>query len=392
MTTTVTEREADERRDALRLLLQHPLITADGRHAEGFALVRRHRDALARDVRQLFGYRLVVEAGFARLYKAGLGPDGARPLRRTSGSPFSPRAYAYLSLCCAVLLTGRQQVLLSWLVEEVRQAATEAGLGWSDDTLTARRDLAAALRHLVELGVLVEDDGTVSSLADDADCRGAVVRAPRARAPPARRTTARGRRRAGARRACQPAGLERRSPPPGETPAGRGTGRCRRRHRRRVVGLAAPVPAPGDDDPRRGHRSRPRDPGRRRDRHRPDRRADRSGVPSWRLARPGRPARAVRAGSRMPADPTRRADPLGARAGRRARGRSSTTCSPGTAHGGATTTSPSPTGSSPTSRTCSWRCDCCDAATAGSGCRPSPAATRRISSRHRPAARHQHWI
>jgi uncharacterized protein (TIGR02678 family) len=169
MTTTVSQRDAEERREALRLLLQHPLITADGRHAAGFALVRRHRDALARDVRQMLGYRLVVEAGFARLFKAGLGPEGARPLRRTSGAPFSPRAYANLSLCCAVLLTGRQQVLLSWLVEEVRQAATEAGLAKGDDTPAARRDLTAALRHLVDLGVLIEDDGTVSSLADDAE-------------------------------------------------------------------------------------------------------------------------------------------------------------------------------------------------------------------------------
>ncbi len=165
----MTERDVHERRDALRLLLQHPLVTADGPHAEEFALVRRHRDALGRDVRQLLGYRLVVEPGFARLYKAGLGPHRARPLRRASGAPFSPRAYAYLSLCCAVLLTGRQQVLLSSLVEDVRHAATEAGVGWGDDSVADRRAFVAALRHLVELGVLVEDDGTVAALADDAD-------------------------------------------------------------------------------------------------------------------------------------------------------------------------------------------------------------------------------
>ena len=153
----------------MRLLLAHPLLTADGPHAEGFELVRRHRDALARDVRQVLGYRLVVEPGFARLYKAGLGPDRARPLRRTSGAPFSPRAYAYLSLCCAVLLTGRQQVLLSSLVEDVRHAAAEAGLVWGDDSTAERRAFVAALRHLVELGVLVEDDGTVAALADNAE-------------------------------------------------------------------------------------------------------------------------------------------------------------------------------------------------------------------------------
>lgn len=169
MTAEVTDRDAQERRDALRLLLRHPLITADGPHGEGFAVVRRHRDALVRDVRQLLGYRLVVEAGFARLYKAGLGADRGRPLLRASGAPFSPRAYAYVSLCCAVLLTSRQQILLSSLAGEVRHAATEAGLSADDDSPADRRAFVAALRHLVELGVLVEDDGTVAALADDVD-------------------------------------------------------------------------------------------------------------------------------------------------------------------------------------------------------------------------------
>ena len=161
-------REAEERQDALRLLLRHPLVTADGPHAEGFRLVRRHRDALGRDFRQLLGYRLVVESGFARLYKAGLGPHRARPLRRISGAPFSPRAYAYLALCCSVLLTGRQQMLLSSLIEQVRHAAAEAGIDLGGDSHADRLAFVAALRQLVAWGVLVEDDGTVGALADDA--------------------------------------------------------------------------------------------------------------------------------------------------------------------------------------------------------------------------------
>jgi len=156
-----------ERQDALQLLLRHPLITADGPHAEAFELVRRHRDDLARDVRQLLGYRLVVEPGFARLYKAGLGAGRSRPLRRTTGTPFSPRTYTYLALCCSVLLTARQQVLLSSLAEQVRTAATEAGVDLGDDTRSDRRAFGAALRQLVAWGVLVEDDGTVATFADD---------------------------------------------------------------------------------------------------------------------------------------------------------------------------------------------------------------------------------
>lgn len=164
----VSVRDAAERQDALRLLLRHPLVTSDGPHAEGLRLVRRHHEALGRDVRQLFGYRLVVEAGFARLYKAGLGAGRGRPLLRASGVPFSPRAYAYLSLCCSALLTGRQQVLLSALVDQVRMGAAEAGIELGVDSHADRRDFAAALRQLVTWGVLVEDDGTVAAFADDA--------------------------------------------------------------------------------------------------------------------------------------------------------------------------------------------------------------------------------
>ena len=163
----MSTREAAERQDAMRLLLRHPLVTADGPHAEGFRLVRRHRDQLGRDFRQQLGYRLVVETGFARLYKAGLGPHRARPLHRASGAPFSPRAYSYLALCCSVLLTGRQQMLLSSLIDQVRHAAVEAGIDLGRDSHADRRAFVAALRQLVAWGVLVEDDGTVGAFADD---------------------------------------------------------------------------------------------------------------------------------------------------------------------------------------------------------------------------------
>ena len=167
----VSTRDAAERQDALRLLLRHPLVTADGPHADAFKRLRHHKDDLGRDLRQLLGYRLVVEAGFARLYKGGLGAGRARPLRRVSGAPFSPRGYAYLALCCSVLLTGRQQMLLSALVEQVRTAATEAGIELGVDSHADRRDFVAALRQLVAWGVLVEDDGTVAAFAEDAEAQ-----------------------------------------------------------------------------------------------------------------------------------------------------------------------------------------------------------------------------
>ena len=167
-TPAASTRDADERQDALRHLLRHPLIIDGGPDAEAFRLVRRHRDQLGRDVRQVLGYRLVIEATFARLYKTGLGAGRARPLRRASGALFSPRTYAYLALCCSALLTGRQQILLSALAEQVRHGAAEAGIDLGYDNHADRRAFVAALRQLVLWGVLVEDDGSVGAFADDA--------------------------------------------------------------------------------------------------------------------------------------------------------------------------------------------------------------------------------
>jgi uncharacterized protein (TIGR02678 family) len=155
----------EERRDAARLLLSTPLVLAE-RDPDGHRSIRRHADTLAAMFRNYLGYRLAVEAQFARLYKAGLGSAG-RPLLRRSKAAFSPRDYTYLALLCAVLLTSRQQVLLSTVVADVRHAAAEAELDLGDDTLTERRALVHALGRLIEWGAVHEDAGTVAEFADD---------------------------------------------------------------------------------------------------------------------------------------------------------------------------------------------------------------------------------
>ena len=155
----------DERRDAARLLLSTPLVLAE-HDPDGHRSIRRHGDTLATMFRNYLGYRLVVEAQFARLYKAGLGSAG-RPLLRKSKAAFSPRDYTYLALLCAVLLTSRQQVLLSTVVADVRHAAAEGDIDLGDDTLTERRALVHALGQLIEWGAIHEDAGTVAEFADD---------------------------------------------------------------------------------------------------------------------------------------------------------------------------------------------------------------------------------
>lgn len=162
------EEVAAERREAARLLLAHGLATATGPHADGFRLVRRHAEPLKVLFQQHLGYRLIVEAGFARLVKPGLGPASGRRLVRSTGVPFTPHTYAYLTLALTVLVTASEQMLLSQLVAGIRTAAVDAGVELAEpDRQSERRTIAAALRQLVEWGVLGEVDGTVLGYVDD---------------------------------------------------------------------------------------------------------------------------------------------------------------------------------------------------------------------------------
>ena len=162
-----------ERRRAARALLRTPLLTADGPGADDLLLVRRHREALERLFAEGLGYRLLVEPKAARLFKAGLGHDASRPLRkrlsRGEGRPFEPRAYALLCLVLAALTRSPAQLLVDELVAEVRSAAADTDLLVDLDTPGDRRALAAALLTLLEVGVLVERDGDLVRWADGAD-------------------------------------------------------------------------------------------------------------------------------------------------------------------------------------------------------------------------------
>jgi uncharacterized protein (TIGR02678 family) len=176
VTTTRIERPAPavdhlavaERTQAARALLQHPLMTAGGPFAEELRLVRRHQSELVRLFAEGLGYRLVVEPGAARLFKAGLGDDCSRPLNKRSGAPFTPRAYALLCLTIAALTRGKAQLLVDELVSQVRSAAADAQIAVDLDSSADRRALYAALTVLVRLGVLSERDGDLDHWADKA--------------------------------------------------------------------------------------------------------------------------------------------------------------------------------------------------------------------------------
>lgn len=144
----------------VRVLLRRPLLYPGGPDGDLLPMLYRQRTVLQELFDTLLGYRLVVQRRFARLYKTGPGADTTR------GAPLPPRGYAYVALTLATLTGAGQQVLLSRLVSDIRAAAVEAGIEATDDPAD-RRALAAALRHLVALGVLSETEGTVAPLAGD---------------------------------------------------------------------------------------------------------------------------------------------------------------------------------------------------------------------------------
>jgi uncharacterized protein (TIGR02678 family) len=159
-----------ERRAAARLLLVNPLVTPTS-HPEVFPLIRRHAEELSRRFTQNLGYRLVVEPGFARLHKAGLGRSSGRRLERVpSRIPFTPRTYAYLALILSTLVTAPEQLLLSELIARTQAAAAEAGIELGDPGRAAeRRTLVAALRQLSIWHVLIEEEGSVDALAESSE-------------------------------------------------------------------------------------------------------------------------------------------------------------------------------------------------------------------------------
>lgn len=149
---------ADERRRAARALLAAPLLTAG---SEQFRLVRKHAAELAAWFAQETGWLLVVDTQTARLFKTPARlTDGTRPaLTPRTRVPFTRRRYVLLCLALAALERSDAQITLGRLAEGVLTGAAdpalaEAGIEFRLDRREERSDLVAAVRLLLDLGVL----------------------------------------------------------------------------------------------------------------------------------------------------------------------------------------------------------------------------------------------
>lgn len=165
----------EERRSALRALLQKPLLLPDGATAAAFTLVRRHREWLADWFAHHTDWPLVVTAEVARLRKRpALASDATRPaLDPRHQEPFNRTRYVLFCLALAALERGDRQVTLGRLAEHMELALAgepafvAAGFLWSRDDQAGRRDLVHALRLLVDLGVLRRIQGDEENLLRD---------------------------------------------------------------------------------------------------------------------------------------------------------------------------------------------------------------------------------
>lgn len=153
---------AEERRAAVRALLQQPLLTPDGSTATAFTLVRRHRDWLIDWFTHHVDWPLVVTTEAIRLRKRpATTADATRRARDPkTEDPFHRSRYVLFCLALAALERGDRQITLGRLAEQIEIALASdpafaaAGFLWSRDEPAGRRDLVHALRLLVDLGAL----------------------------------------------------------------------------------------------------------------------------------------------------------------------------------------------------------------------------------------------
>lgn len=161
-----SEQEHEERIRCIRTLLATPLVTAADDHGE-FRKIRRHAPWLRKWFAEQFAWGLVVESEYVRLakYPARL-LDGSRPAYDVKKhTPFTRRRYVMLCLALAVLERSERQTVLGKLALEMTRLAQgdpvleQAGMGFDLERRDQRVDLVAAIRLLIDWGVLVRIHG-----------------------------------------------------------------------------------------------------------------------------------------------------------------------------------------------------------------------------------------
>jgi uncharacterized protein (TIGR02678 family) len=151
-----------EKRRALRTLLQHPIITADGPFSEEFGLVRRHSDALRDWLATNTGWVLYVTSELARLRKTpgDLADSTFSAIEERSSVPFSRRRYVLFCLALATLQRSDRQTTLTALADSIVESCladprfSANGIVFDLGDQNQRRDLVAVVRFIIAHQVL----------------------------------------------------------------------------------------------------------------------------------------------------------------------------------------------------------------------------------------------
>lgn len=170
MTPGIPEFERNAYQKAARTLLTNPLITEMYPNAEALPLVRRWATPLADDLLQLFGYRLEMTPGTARLLRISDELDASQPALTdsTPARAFDRRRYAYLALAIAVLGRSGTQLSLSELAERVAaETARMDGLQLLPEKPADRAAFVDAIGWLQGRGAVRLADGNAKRWADD---------------------------------------------------------------------------------------------------------------------------------------------------------------------------------------------------------------------------------
>ena len=150
----------------VRLLLRHPLVTADYPNPRVLPRVRRFARTLAADLADAFGYRLELHGDTARLARVHDRLNADRPALTATKRVFDRRRYAYLTLALAALGRPASQITVGELAELVAADANRiAALGLDPDSGADRRAFVDAVGWLAERGVLRLADGSADRWA-----------------------------------------------------------------------------------------------------------------------------------------------------------------------------------------------------------------------------------
>lgn len=171
----VAEYQLADYQQAVRALLKHPFITRVYPDEKTIGRIRRFSATLALDMREAFGYQLVLRGDTARLLRVKDALDPTQPALTRTGRRFGRRQYAYLSLLTALLARTGIQTTVRDLADLLKADANRiAGLGFDDDNHEQRRAFVDTVSWLEERGILHAADGSSEAWMSDPDAHDAL--------------------------------------------------------------------------------------------------------------------------------------------------------------------------------------------------------------------------